>query len=169
MAGEPARATVLVSTMTVSDAVTVNNKGLTVDFIFEVSYCGWEASVQRHVGVADEAQPERERKRLGESLVLKDAAADDLAGDGGQHLVVTRGENVNLANFSLLVELLGTKFNGLADAFILRLVERRFKKHQFEQVGIIKILWVAFEENHRRKFGLLDVQILGLRKLEQRT
>src|ERR1035438_2907285 len=103
-----------------SATVAVSNNRLTIDFIFEVSYCGWEASVQCHVGVADEAQPERERKRLGERLVLKDAAADDLAGDSGQHFVFARGENVNAANFSLLVELLGTKFNGLADAFVLR-------------------------------------------------
>src|SRR5208283_1015224 len=105
MAGESARATAAANTEMVNDRI------LTVDFIFEVSYCGWEASVQRHVGVADEAQPERERKRLGERLVLKNAAADDLAGDSGQHLVVARGENVNAANFSLLVELLGTKFD----------------------------------------------------------
>jgi len=31
------------------------------------------------------------------------------------------------------------------------------------------LLWIAFEESHRCEFGLLDVQIPGLRKLEQRT
>ena len=46
---------------------------------------------------------------------------------------------------------------------------RLFEKHQFEQIGIIEVLGIAFEESHRCEFGLLDVQILGLRKLEQRT
>src|SRR5208283_5787366 len=128
MAGESASATVAVNTEMVNDRI------LAVDFIFEVAHGGGEASVQGHVGVADEAQPERERKRLGERLVLKDAAADDLAGDSGQHLVVARGENVNAANFSLLVELLGTKFDRLFDSFILCLAKRRFQKQQFEQV-----------------------------------
>ena len=32
-----------------------------------------------------------------------------------------------------------------------------------------EVLGIAFEERHRCKFGLLDVQILRLRKLEQRT
>ena len=31
------------------------------------------------------------------------------------------------------------------------------------------LLGIAFEERHRGEFGLLDVQILGLRELEQRT
>ena len=47
--------------------------------------------------------------------------------------------------------------------------QRGFEKHQFEQIGIVEILGIAFEERHRCEFGLLDVQILGLRKLEQRT
>src|ERR1035438_2501950 len=76
IAGESASATVTVST------VTVNDNRLTIDFIFEVTHSGGETSVHGHVGVADEAQPERERKRLGERPVLKDATADDLAGHG---------------------------------------------------------------------------------------
>src|ERR1700723_2174838 len=60
MAGESASATVAPST------VTVSNKWLTIDFIFEVAHGGGETPVQGHVGVADEAQAERERKRLGE-------------------------------------------------------------------------------------------------------
>src|SRR5580700_4732814 len=86
MAGESARATVAANIM--SNTVTASNEGLTIDFIFEVAHGGGEASVQGHVGVAGEAQPERERKRLGERLVLKNATANDLAGDGGQHLAV---------------------------------------------------------------------------------
>src|SRR5208283_910597 len=136
MAGESASATAAVNTDRVKDRI------LAVDFIFEVAHGGGEASVQGHVGVADEAEPERERKRLGERLVLKDAAADDLAGDGGEHLV---------------------------DALILRLCQRGFEEHQLEQVGIVEVLGIAFEESHRCEFGLLDVQILGFRKLEQWT
>src|ERR1017187_442442 len=109
-----------------SATVAVSNNRLTIDFIFEVSYCGWEASVQGHVGVADESQPERERKRLGERLVLKDAAADDLAGYAGQHLVVARGENVNAGNLGFLVQLLRAELNGLLNAFVLRLAKCRF-------------------------------------------
>ena len=35
--------------------------------------------------------------------------------------------------------------------------------------GIVEVLGIAFEESHRGEFGRLDVQIFGLRKLEQRT
>src|ERR1700685_1528137 len=101
----------------------INDRILAIDFIFEVSYCGWEASVQRHVGVADEAQPERERKRLGERLVLKDAAADDLAGDSGQNFVVAGRENVYLTDFGFLMQLLGAKLDRLFYFFILRLCQ----------------------------------------------
>src|SRR5208283_2358348 len=102
-----ANATLAVSTATVNSPVMVDNGSLTIDFIFEVAHGGGEASVQGHVGVAEEAQPERERKRLGERLVLKDAAADDLAGDGGQHFVVARGQDLYAGNFGFLVQLLG--------------------------------------------------------------
>src|ERR1017187_4068622 len=152
-----------------SATVAVSNNRLTIDFIFEVSYCGWEASVQGHVGVADEAQPERERKRLVERLVLKNAAADDLAGDSGQHLVVARRQNVNARNLGLLVQLFGAKLGHLFDALVLRLAQRRFEEQQFEQIGIVEILRIAFEERHRFEFGLLAVQIFGRWKLEQRT
>src|SRR5580693_3351985 len=118
MAGDSASATVAVS------AVTVDNNRLAIDFIFEVAHGGGEASVQGHVGVADEAEPERERKRLGERLVLKDAAADDLAGDGGQHLVIARGQYIYLSDFGLLMQLFGAKFNHLLDVFVLRLGQR---------------------------------------------
>src|SRR5258706_7907621 len=101
--------------------LAVNDRILAIDFIFEVSYGGWEAPVQGHVGVADEAEPERERKRLGERLVLKNAAADDLAGDGGKHFVVARGKNLNLSNLNFLVKLLRTKLDRLFNFFILRL------------------------------------------------
>src|ERR1035438_5622231 len=152
-----------------ASTVTVSNNRLVIDFIFEVAHGGGEASVQGHVGVANQAQPERERKRLGERLVLKDAAANDLAGDGGQHLVVARRQNVNAGNLGFLVQLLGTKLGHLFDALILRLRQRGFEEHQFEQISIVEVLGIAFEERHRCEFGLLDVQILGLRKLEQWT
>src|ERR1700722_12860774 len=164
-----ANATWAASTATVSDTVTVDNKSLAIDFIFEVAHGGGEASVQGHVGVANQAQPERERKRLGERLVLKDAAANDLAGDSGQHLVVARRQNVNAGNLGFLVQLLGAKFDHFFDALILRFRHRGFEKHQFEQIGIVEVLGIAFEEGHRGEFGLLDVQVFGLRKLQQRT
>src|SRR5208283_1779362 len=72
-----AKATLAVSTETVSSPVTEDNRSIAVGFIFEVAHSGGEASVQGHVGVAEEAEPERERKCLGERLVLKDALADD--------------------------------------------------------------------------------------------
>src|ERR1700691_516782 len=139
MAGESASATAAVNTDRVKDRILV------VDFIFEVAHGGGEASVQGHVGVADEAEPERERKRLGERLFLKDAAADDLAGDGGEHLVVASGENVDLGHLCFLVQLLGAKLDGFLDAFVLRLAERGLEKKQFEQIGIVEIPGVAFE------------------------
>src|SRR5208283_5336486 len=163
MAGESASATVAVNTEMVNDRI------LAVDFIFEVAHGGGEASVQGHVGVANQAQPERERKRLGERLVLKDSAADDLAGDSGQHLVVARCQNVNAGNLGFLVQLLGAKFGHLLDALILRLRQRGLEEHQFEQIRIVEVLGIAFEERHRGEFGLLNVQFFGLRKLEQRT
>src|ERR1035437_1541534 len=57
----------------------------------------------------------------------------------------------------------------LFDALILRLRQRGFEEHQFEQIRIVKVLGIAFEESHRCEFGRLDVQIPGLQKLEQRT
>jgi hypothetical protein len=93
---------------------------------------------------------------------LKNAAADDLAGDSGQHLVVAGGQNVNAADLDFLMQLLGTKFNGFADAFVLRLAQGRFEKKQFEQIGIVEIFGTAFEERERRQFRLLDVQFFGL-------
>src|SRR5580693_7250473 len=161
--------TATLNIVTVNRTEMVCDNLLAVDFIFEVAHSGGETSVQGHVGVAQEAEPERERKRLGERLVLENAATDDLAGDGGEHLVVARGENIDLADFGFLVQLLGAELDGLLDFLVLRLAERRFEEHQFEQIRVVEISGVAFEERHRREFGLLDVQILRLRKLEQRT
>ena len=39
----------------------------------------------------------------------------------------------------------------------------------FNKSGVVKVLRVAFEESGRRQFRLLDVQILRLLKLQQRT
>src|SRR5580698_4906251 len=117
MAGESA------STIWTANTVTTNSESLMVDFIFEVAYGGGKTSVQSHVGIAEEAQPERERERLGKRLVLKDAAADDLAGDSGKNFVVAGSQDVNAADFSFLVQLLGPKLNGLAEPFILGLAQ----------------------------------------------
>src|SRR5208283_3516858 len=163
MAGESASATAAVNTDRVKDRILV------VDFIFEVAHGGGEASVQGHVGVADEAQPERERKRLGKRLVLKNAGANDLAADSGQHLAFARGQNVYAADLDFLVQLFGAKLDRFLDVFILRLGQGGFEKQQLEQIGIVEVLRVAFEESHGGEFGLLEVQILRLGKLEQRT
>ena len=53
MADESAKATVVVSTTTASDTVTVKVRSLTIDFIFEVAHGGGETSVQGHVGIAE--------------------------------------------------------------------------------------------------------------------
>src|ERR1035438_10520435 len=100
--GGCARAMAAASTVTASD--TVYDWSLTIDFIFEVGHGGGETSVQGHVGVADEAEPKRERKRLGERLALEDAAADELAGNGGQHVVFTRRQDVDAADLDFLMQ-----------------------------------------------------------------
>ena len=81
----------------------------------------------------------RERKRLGERLVLKDAAANDLAGDSGQHLVVARRQNVNAADLGFLVQLLGAKLDHLFYAFILRLRQRGFEEHHRCESGRLNV------------------------------
>ncbi|HZL78373.1 MAG TPA: hypothetical protein VFC17_05935 [Candidatus Limnocylindrales bacterium] len=86
-----------------------------------------------------------------------------------QHLVVARRQNINAGNLGFLVQLLGAKFDHLFDALILRLRQRGFEERQFEQISIVEVLGIAFEESHRGEFGRLNVQIPGLRKLEQRT
>src|ERR1035437_8032087 len=45
----------------------------------------------------------------------------------------------------------------------MRLRQRGFEKHQFEQIGIVEVFGIAFEESHRCEFGLLNVQFFGLR------
>src|SRR5579862_1081790 len=109
-----------------STVATESNNKLTIDFIFEVSNGGGEAPIHGHVRIADEPQPQRKRKGFGKRLLLKNAAADDLSANSGQDLVVARRENVNPANLGFLMQLLGAKLHGFTDAFILRLVERRF-------------------------------------------
>src|SRR5579862_6024270 len=144
MAGDPASAV----------DVTSRNR-LTIDFIFEVTHGGGETSVQSHVGIAEQNQPERERKRLSECFLLKNAASDDLAGDGGHDFIVTRGQNINPVDFRFLVKLFGAEFDRLADALVLSLLKCLFKKQQLEQVRIVKVLRIAFEESHGRQFRLL--------------
>ncbi len=142
---------------------------LICDFIFEVADGGREATVEGHVGVADETETQLETESFGERLLLKDAAADHLAGDSGEHFVFARGENVHAGDLRFLVKLLGTEFNGLARALVLGFLKRRFEKHLLQQIGMVKILRVAFEKSGRGQCRLLDVQILGLLKLEQRA
>jgi hypothetical protein len=43
--------------------------------------------------------------------------------------------------------------------------QRGFEEHQFEQIRIVEVLGIAFAESHRGEFGLLDVQICGLKNL----
>src|SRR5215472_8707978 len=115
-----------------SAVVAATRNRLTIDFIFEVAHGGGETSVQSHVGIAEQNQPERERKRLGECFLLKNAAADDLAGDGGHDFIVTCGQNINPADFGFLMKLFGAKLDRLTDAFVLALFKCLFKKQQLE-------------------------------------
>src|SRR5947199_2796609 len=55
------------------DATISKTRKLLGDLIFEVAHSGGITSVQGHVGVANQAEPKRERKRLGERLFLEDA------------------------------------------------------------------------------------------------
>lgn len=54
------------------------------DFIFEVADSGGETTVGSHVGVADKTETQFEVEGFVERLVLKNAGANDLAGNGGE-------------------------------------------------------------------------------------
>ena len=112
----------------------VRDNLLAVDFIFEVAHGGGEASVQGHVRVANETEPERERKRLGERLVLEDAVANYLTGDRSQHFTF-RGspEMVNAANLGFLVQLFKSETRLILDSFSsCALPSADLREHQFE-------------------------------------
>src|SRR5438093_8893829 len=130
------------------------------DFIFEVADSGWETTVGSHVGIADEAETHFEVERLVENLLLKDPGPDHLAIHRDEHLVFARGENVNLRNLWFLVKLLGAEFNRLARAMLLGFRQSRLQEHLAQQLWVVEILGVAFEEGDGRTLGLLRVQML---------
>src|SRR5690242_4420398 len=99
--------------------VAASRKMLIVDFIFEVADSGWKTTVGGHIGIADEAETQFEVERLVEHFLLKDSGANHLAVHRDEHLVFARGENVNLRNLRLLVELLRAELNRLARAMVL--------------------------------------------------
>ena len=68
-------------------------------------------------------------KRLGERLVLEDAAANELAVDLRQHGVRARFQNVDARDFRLLMNLLGLELSVLGRAKRLRLLVRRLQEH----------------------------------------
>src|SRR5437899_4101329 len=83
----------------------VNRSRLIDDFIFEVADSGGETTVDGHVGVAEQTEAQLEIERLSECLFLKDAGADDLAGDGGQHFIFASRKEVDPCDLGLLVKL----------------------------------------------------------------
>src|SRR5579883_345848 len=117
--GSSANATVAASKM----------RRLIGDFIFEVADSGGETTVGSHVGIADKTETQFEVERLVERLFLKNASANDLAGNCGENFVIARGENVYLRNLRFLVKLLRSKLNRLARALVLRFLQRGFQKH----------------------------------------
>jgi hypothetical protein len=73
------------------------------------------------LGLRMQTETQFEVERLVEGLLLKDAGANDLAGNGGEHFVFARGENVDLGDLRLLVKLLGAELNRLARAMLAAL------------------------------------------------
>src|SRR5205809_521092 len=111
--GDSANATVADSKM----------RRLICDFIFEVADSGGKTTVGSHVGVADKTETQFEVEGFVERLVLKNAGANDLAGNGGEDFVLARGENIYLRNFWFLVKLLCAKLHCLARALVLRFLQ----------------------------------------------
>src|SRR5688500_4336035 len=127
--------------------VATSNKKLIRDFIFEVADSGRKTTVGSHVWITNQTQTQFEVERFVERLLLKDARPDDLAGDCRQHLVLARGKNVDPRNLGFLAKLLGAKFNCFAREMVLSLLQCGFEKHLPQQIWVIEILWVAFEES----------------------
>src|SRR6266568_3589147 len=137
--------------------VATNKRKLIRDFIFEVADSGRETTVGSHVWVANQAETQFEVERLVERLLLKDAGPDHLAGDRRQHFVLARGKNVYSRNLRLLMKLLGAKLNCFTRVVVLSLLQRGLEKHLSQQIRVVKVLWVAFEERDCRQFSLLNV------------
>src|SRR5437764_9691956 len=75
-------------------AVATSRSRLIGSFIFEVADSGGKTTVGSHIGVANEAEIQFEVEGFVEGLFLKDAGADQLAGDCRQNFVLARGQNV---------------------------------------------------------------------------
>src|SRR5882672_7721326 len=92
---------------------------LFVDFIFEVAdRCG-KTAIDGQIGVADKPQAQLEVERFGECLLLKDARTNDLARDINEYVIFARGQDVDLADLSLLMQLFGAEL----DRFLRSLVQ----------------------------------------------
>src|SRR6266705_6358632 len=102
-----------------SATVAASKRRLIADFIFEVADSGGETTVGSHVGVAEQTETQLEVECFGKHLFLKDPGADDLTGDGDEHFVLARRQNVYLRNLRLLMKLLGAELNRLARPMIL--------------------------------------------------
>src|SRR5947208_3035701 len=139
------------------------------DFILEVADSGGEATVRGHVRVAEQTETQLEIKRLGERLFLKDAGADNLAGDRHQDFVLACGKDFNLRDLRFLVKLLGAKLDRLARAMVLGLLQGGLEEYLSQQIGMIEIFGVAVQERERRQFSLLRFQMLCILNLEQRA
>src|SRR6266545_5271223 len=159
----------MASGVSANTTVALASMKLRSDFILEIADGGGEAAVGGHVRVAEQTETQLEIERLRECFLLKDAGADNLAGDRHQDFVLPRGEDFNLRDLRFLMELFGAKLDRLARAMVLRLLQGALQEHLSQQVGMIEILGVAIEERERRQFSLLRVQILCLLKLEQRA
>jgi hypothetical protein len=75
-------------------------------FIFEVFDGGRETSVFDHVWVAAHFEFQHERHRFAECTLLKNAAADELAGDLREHRIGARFDELDFRDFGFLMELL---------------------------------------------------------------
>src|SRR5438067_12097599 len=119
-----------------SATVALRRMRLRSDFILEVADCGGEATVGGHVRVAEQTEPQLEIERLGECLFLKDAGADNLAGDRHQNFVLPCGKDFNLRNFRSLSELLGAKLDRLAGAMVLGFLQYQPQEHLPRQIRV---------------------------------
>src|SRR5439155_20620673 len=88
-----------------SATVAARRMRLRSDFILEVADSGGEATVGGHVRVSEQAETQLEIERLGERFLLKNAGADNLAGDRHQHFVFPCGQDFKLRDLRFLVKL----------------------------------------------------------------
>src|SRR6266480_5705584 len=137
------------------------------DFIFEVGDGGWETTIGRHVGVANEAEPEPEGECFGERFVLKDAVADDLPCHFHENFVLAGAEQVNLSYLSLLMKLFGAKFHEFPVPHTLGFGQRRFEEGPLQQFRMVEILGIAFQKREGREGGLLGLEVFGFLKIQQ--